>query len=95
MILRELHQLVIAFTEQYASIETGGEWQNDAKRTIIQLIHKTVTTLRDGRHAAALARNVGYHHGIGADGSKTLRSSALCILLCYIANVWVSRCGVC
>ena len=74
MILRELHQLVITLTEQYESL-VADEWRRDAKRTIIQLIHETVTTLRDGRHAAALARNVGCHHGIGIDGSKALRSN--------------------
>lgn len=57
MILRELNQLSMTLTEQYTDADA---WRVDTKRAIIQLIHETVATLRDERHAAALARNVGY-----------------------------------
>eukprot|EP00579_Thalassiosira_antarctica_P024414 CAMPEP_0201987908 /NCGR_PEP_ID=MMETSP0904-20121228/92038_1 /ASSEMBLY_ACC=CAM_ASM_000553 /TAXON_ID=420261 /ORGANISM="Thalassiosira antarctica, Strain CCMP982" /LENGTH=340 /DNA_ID=CAMNT_0048542033 /DNA_START=1277 /DNA_END=2300 /DNA_ORIENTATION=- len=59
-------------------VQSGGdayEWRRDTKRTIIQLIHETVATLRNERHAAALARNVGHRSGVGIDGSKTLNDA--------------------
>ena len=74
MILRELNQLSITLTEQYTG-DAAVEWRNDTRQTIIQLIHETVATLRDERHAAALARNVGYRSGIGID--PTSKNTAL------------------
>ncbi len=73
LILRELHQLSITLTENFENAEAI-EWRRDTRQTIIQLVHETVTTLRDGKHAAALARNVGYRPGVGIDGSKDLNS---------------------
>lgn len=58
MILRELNQLALTLTENFSG-EEADEWRNVTQQSIIQLIHETVATLRDGRHAAALARNVG------------------------------------
>mmetsp|Transcript_24537 Transcript_24537/g.52863 ORF Transcript_24537/g.52863 Transcript_24537/m.52863 type:complete len:396 (+) Transcript_24537:471-1658(+) len=69
MILRELNQLSITLTEHYTDGEAD-EWRKDTKLTIIQLINETVATLRDERHAAALARDVGYRSGIGIDVSS-------------------------
>ena len=68
MILRELNQLSITLTERYDNAEAN-EWRDDTKRAIVQLIHETVATLRNERHAAALARNVGYRSGVGIEGS--------------------------
>eukprot|EP00569_Conticribra_weissflogii_P007858 CAMPEP_0171344442 /NCGR_PEP_ID=MMETSP0878-20121228/19380_1 /TAXON_ID=67004 /ORGANISM="Thalassiosira weissflogii, Strain CCMP1336" /LENGTH=402 /DNA_ID=CAMNT_0011847629 /DNA_START=128 /DNA_END=1336 /DNA_ORIENTATION=+ len=73
LILRELHQLSITMTENFENAEAI-EWRRDTRQTIIQLVHETVTALRDGKHAAALARNVGYRLGVGIDGSKVLNS---------------------
>mmetsp|Transcript_40199 Transcript_40199/g.72432 ORF Transcript_40199/g.72432 Transcript_40199/m.72432 type:complete len:218 (-) Transcript_40199:392-1045(-) len=50
MILRELNQLSITLTEQYDGAEAY-EWRRDTKRTIIQLIHETVATLRKEQEA--------------------------------------------
>lgn len=58
MILRELNQLALTLTENFTG-EEADEWRTAARQSIIQLIHETVATLRDGRHAAVLARNVG------------------------------------
>ena len=66
MILRELNQLSITLTEQYTDAEAN-EWREVTKQTIVQLIHETVATLRDERHAAALVLNYGYRSGIGVD----------------------------
>ncbi|KAL7524672.1 hypothetical protein ACHAXR_000670, partial [Thalassiosira sp. AJA248-18] len=75
MILRELNQLSITLTEQYDGVAADG-WRRDTKQTIIQLIRETVATLRDERHAAALARNVGYRSGVGIDiGSSNNKTS--------------------
>ena len=58
MTLRELHQLALTLTEDH--VETDAEeWRLNAKNLIIQLIQEMVATLRDGRHAAVLARNAG------------------------------------
>jgi hypothetical protein len=59
MTLRELHQLALTVTEEYVGAEAD-DWRLDTKGTIIQLIHELVATLRDGRHAAMLAMNVGH-----------------------------------
>ena len=58
MILRELHQLSITLTKRYHGKDAEG-WRRDTKQSIVQLIHETVATLRDGTHAAALARDAG------------------------------------
>lgn len=55
LILRELHQLSIMLTEKYDGKETV-EWRDETKQRIIHLIHKTVATLRNERHAKALTR---------------------------------------
>jgi predicted membrane chloride channel (bestrophin family) len=57
MILRELNQLALTLTEN-CSGEEADEWRSTTHQSIIQLIHETVATLRDGSHAALLARNV-------------------------------------
>lgn len=54
MILRELHQLSLTLTEPYAGAAADA-WRRDARRAIVHLIHETVATLRNERHAAALA----------------------------------------
>lgn len=64
MILRELNQLSITLSDQCHGFDAD-EWRKDTKQSIIQLVHETVATLRDERHAAALARNVGSRSGIG------------------------------
>lgn len=61
MVLRELNQLALTLTEYY-TCEGADEWRATTQQSIIQLIHETVATLRDGRHAAILARNVGQPH---------------------------------
>ena len=61
MVLRELNQLALTLTEYY-TCEEADEWRATTQQSIIQLIHETVATLRDGRHAAILARNVGQPH---------------------------------
>ena len=73
MTLRELHQLALTLTEDHAGTDAE-EWRLDAKNLIIQ---EMVATLRDGRHAAVLARNAGLRFGgnacdkglVGAGGS--------------------------
>lgn len=54
-------------TEEYGGVEADDR-RLDMKSTIIQLIHEMVATLRDGRHAALLAMNVGHvPHAIAGD----------------------------
>lgn len=64
MILRELNQLSITLTEQYANVEAD-EWRRGTKRAIVQLIQETVATLRNERHAAVLARHADNCSRIG------------------------------
>ena len=78
MILRELNQLSITLTEHYTDMEAN-EWREVTKQTIVQLIHETVATLRDERHAAALVRNYGYRSGIGIDKSKTIQGTGVSV----------------
>lgn len=56
MILRELNQLALTLTET-CSGEEADEWRATTQQSIVQLIHETVATLRDGSRAALLARN--------------------------------------
>ena len=71
MTLRELNQLAITLTERYTS-PAATAWRNQTKDAIIQLIHETVAVLRDERHSAALARNVGHRTGVGIDLSSKI-----------------------
>jgi predicted membrane chloride channel (bestrophin family) len=57
MVLRELNQLALTLTENFSGKEAD-EWRTITQQSIVQLIHETVATLRDGSHAAMLARNV-------------------------------------
>ncbi|KAL3787271.1 hypothetical protein HJC23_004145 [Cyclotella cryptica] len=58
MILRELNQLALTLSENFDG-DQADEWRATTHQSIVQLIQETVATLRDGRHAAVLARNVG------------------------------------
>jgi len=71
MTLRELNQLAITMTEQYTS-PAATAWRCQTKDAIVQLIHETVAVLRDERHSAALARNVGHRTGVGIDLSSKI-----------------------
>jgi len=73
MTLRELNQMSIMMTDPFEGAGAE-EWREDTKQSIVQLIHESVSTLRDGKLSAALARNVGYPSGsVGVD-AKTSRS---------------------
>jgi predicted membrane chloride channel (bestrophin family) len=78
MTLRELHQLALTVTEVYVGAEAD-DWRLDTKSTIIQLIHELVATLRDGRHAAMLAMNVGHvpPHAIAGDKGLLMSDGGL------------------
>ena len=73
MTLRDLHQLALTLTKEHVGTDAE-EWRMDAKILIIQLVHEMVATLRDGRHAAVLARNAGLRFD-GIAGVKGLVGS--------------------
>lgn len=55
--LRELHQLVLTFSEEQSAVEAR-IWRREAREKIVELLHSTVRVVKDEEKAVNLSRNV-------------------------------------